>query len=276
MLMANVPHDIPTLTRRWGSNRLTNHTHTRISKVAARSTAAATQHKSFHTLPDGMRLEVCTTVPIGRQPGTVQGTPIILVHGSYHAAWCWQQGFASRLADSGGHTCHAISLRGQGASDKDGLQVWSTRLTTRSTHSPLKVWWDTEDPCRGPSTLYSHSHRCIWPRSGGCPLAGRGCSAATDAGRRMHCQPAWRGVAGINAASRSDVDGWQDVGCLPIGHCAGDLELHLAQLYDRHASVSAVILHAHQWLEHQLFVGIPVAGNTPVTTPQHVFHIKYG
>lgn len=64
-----------------------------------------------------MKLEVRTTAPT--QP--TQRTPVILVHGSYHAAWCWQH-FAPRLTEQG-YTCHAISLRGQGASDKGGLKA---------------------------------------------------------------------------------------------------------------------------------------------------------
>ncbi|MET0526869.1 MAG: alpha/beta fold hydrolase [Microvirga sp.] len=41
--------------------------------------------------------------------------PIVLVHGAWHAASCWGEGFMARLASRGGDV-HALSLRGHGAS----------------------------------------------------------------------------------------------------------------------------------------------------------------
>ena len=43
-------------------------------------------------------------------------TPLVFVHGSYHAAWCWAEHFFGYFS-SRGHDCYALSLRGQGASD---------------------------------------------------------------------------------------------------------------------------------------------------------------
>ena len=40
---------------------------------------------------------------------------VVLVHGAWHAAWCWQDGFSDRLADAGVSTV-ALSLRGHGGS----------------------------------------------------------------------------------------------------------------------------------------------------------------
>ena len=45
-----------------------------------------------------------------------RGRPILLVHGAWHSAWCWRQGFMQRLAASG-HDVHAVSLRGHGSSE---------------------------------------------------------------------------------------------------------------------------------------------------------------
>lgn len=42
--------------------------------------------------------------------------PILLVHGAWHGAWCWDLGFMDRLAASG-HEVHAVSLRGHGGSE---------------------------------------------------------------------------------------------------------------------------------------------------------------
>ena len=41
---------------------------------------------------------------------------VLLVHGAWHGAWCWQDGFAQRLADHGVSSV-AVSLRGHGGSD---------------------------------------------------------------------------------------------------------------------------------------------------------------
>lgn len=58
--------------------------------------------------------------------GTVVGPPVILVHGAWHSAWCWDEGFAGRLA-ARGHDVHAVSLRGHGGSEgRHGL--WRLRI----------------------------------------------------------------------------------------------------------------------------------------------------
>ncbi len=40
---------------------------------------------------------------------------LLFIHGAYAAAWCWNQGFMSYLAESG-YDCYALSLRGHGGS----------------------------------------------------------------------------------------------------------------------------------------------------------------
>ncbi|NOK58491.1 MAG: alpha/beta fold hydrolase [Chloroflexi bacterium AL-W] len=42
-------------------------------------------------------------------------TPLLFVHGAYHAAWCWDVHFLPYFADRGYHAC-AMSLRGHGTS----------------------------------------------------------------------------------------------------------------------------------------------------------------
>lgn len=44
-------------------------------------------------------------------------TPLVFVHGMWHAAWCWAETFQPYFADHG-YTSHALSLRGHGASDR--------------------------------------------------------------------------------------------------------------------------------------------------------------
>jgi len=48
--------------------------------------------------------------------GSSSKPPLVFVHGSYHAAWCWAVHFMPYFA-SKGYEVHAISLRGQGRGD---------------------------------------------------------------------------------------------------------------------------------------------------------------
>ncbi|MEO8609682.1 MAG: alpha/beta fold hydrolase [Chloroflexota bacterium] len=43
-------------------------------------------------------------------------TPILFVHGAWHAAWCWEEHFLPYFA-SQGWDCYALSLRGHGGSE---------------------------------------------------------------------------------------------------------------------------------------------------------------
>lgn len=51
--------------------------------------------------------------------------PIVLVHGAWHAAWCWMNNFLDYFAQQGWRV-HALSLRGHGTSaGRNGLRWWS-------------------------------------------------------------------------------------------------------------------------------------------------------
>jgi pimeloyl-ACP methyl ester carboxylesterase len=65
--------------------------------------AAATMQRS--------RLEIISR---GRVAGSA-APPLLFVHGGWHGAWCWDQGFLERVADQG-FEVHAMSLRGHGES----------------------------------------------------------------------------------------------------------------------------------------------------------------
>ncbi len=58
-----------------------------------------------------MTLEVRTATPADR----THPTPVVLVHGAWHGAWCWDEGFLQRLSGRGVEA-HALSLRGHGDS----------------------------------------------------------------------------------------------------------------------------------------------------------------
>ena len=63
------------------------------------------------SVEDGVKLEVLSC---GYETYDSAKPPMVLLHGSYHAAWCWE-GFLQHFATLG-YSAHALSLRGQGKS----------------------------------------------------------------------------------------------------------------------------------------------------------------
>ena len=92
LLRAHVPVRAPLRTRR----------HVSVSAAAQRST---------HTTPDGLALEVlrCAPAAASRRP------PLLFVHGSFHAAWCYEEHWLPYFA-AAGYDAYSLSLRGQGGS----------------------------------------------------------------------------------------------------------------------------------------------------------------
>jgi pimeloyl-ACP methyl ester carboxylesterase len=63
-----------------------------------------------------MQLEVISNIKHVTQP-----SPILFVHGAWHAAWCWEN-FLPYFADRG-YAAYAVSLRGHGASaGREGIR----------------------------------------------------------------------------------------------------------------------------------------------------------
>ena len=70
-----------------------------------------------------MKLEVVTREP----KGEARRVPLLFVHGSCHAAWCWEEHFLDYFAGHG-YRSHALSLRGHGQSEgKDNLRWVSVK-----------------------------------------------------------------------------------------------------------------------------------------------------
>lgn len=59
-----------------------------------------------------------------RQPATqTSATPILFVHGAWHAAWCWDEYFLPYFAQHG-YASYALSLRGHGSSQGEERLRW--------------------------------------------------------------------------------------------------------------------------------------------------------
>lgn len=65
-----------------------------------------------------MELELLSNVPVS----TPKPTPILLIHGAWHGAWCWEN-FLPYFAERG-YAAYALSLRGHGNSEGRARLRW--------------------------------------------------------------------------------------------------------------------------------------------------------
>ncbi len=68
-----------------------------------------------------MKLEILSREPIEKR----FETPLLFVHGTGHAAWCWVEYFLPYFAENG-FSAHAVSLRGHGASEGFEKLKWTS------------------------------------------------------------------------------------------------------------------------------------------------------
>ncbi|MBM3152848.1 MAG: alpha/beta hydrolase [Chloroflexi bacterium] len=68
-----------------------------------------------------MKLELICEKPKGQ----AHATPLLFVHGKWHAAWCWAEHFLPYFAGHG-YTSYALSLRGHGASEARERLRWTS------------------------------------------------------------------------------------------------------------------------------------------------------
>ena len=77
------------------------------------SRRARRRARAAFTTSDGVELEVARASPTTTAP--TPSAPLVFVHGSYHAAWCYEEHFAGYFNARGRETT-SVSLRGHGAS----------------------------------------------------------------------------------------------------------------------------------------------------------------
>lgn len=112
------------------------------------------QSRLFHTLPSGMKMEVIVQKAVKNGSNENQWrkrSPIVFVHGSFHAAWCWAVHWLPFFAGAG-HDCYAVSLLGQGESDiPSGSVAGSLQTHARDIAHFIK------HNCSFPPILVGHS-----------------------------------------------------------------------------------------------------------------------
>ncbi|XP_047064417.1 uncharacterized protein LOC124672188 [Lolium rigidum] len=109
------------------------------------------QSRRSHRLPCGLDLEVIAQQPPTPTPGRSDRPPLVFLHGSFHAAWCWAEYWLPFFSRAG-FSCFALSLRAQGESSIPSEAV----AGTLETHSgDIADFIRKEVP--GPPILIGHS-----------------------------------------------------------------------------------------------------------------------
>ncbi|XP_075668583.1 uncharacterized protein LOC142638429 [Castanea sativa] len=92
------------------------------------------QTRLFHKLPSGLNMEVIVQKGVADKDPydrNSENPPLVFVHGSYHAAWCWAEHWLPFFSACG-FDCYALSLLGQGESDAPSGSVAGTLQTHAS------------------------------------------------------------------------------------------------------------------------------------------------
>ena len=110
--------------------------------------------------------------------------PLLFVHGTWHAAWCWDEHFLDFFADKG-YRAVALSLRGHGASSLSKPLKLVLLPITWTTYTPLSASWVPRQ-CSSVIRWADSSCRSTWSRTmllRGCYLLPR----RLVVGVRGHC-----------------------------------------------------------------------------------------
>ncbi|PON42776.1 Alpha/beta hydrolase fold [Parasponia andersonii] len=105
----------------------------RASKMGVSYGLKKGQSRLFHELPSGLNMEVIVQKgvvdkdPDGKEQ-RIENPPLVFVHGSYHAAWCWAEHWLPFFS-AHGYDSYAVSLLGQGESDVPAGSVAGTLQT---------------------------------------------------------------------------------------------------------------------------------------------------
>lgn len=115
------------------------------------------QNRLYHKLPSGLKMEVIEQRKEKnekrRSEKEKENPPLVFVHGSYHAAWCWAEHWLPFFSSSG-FDSYAISLLAQGESD----EPLGTVAGTLETHaSDIANFIESNLSSSPPPVLIGHS-----------------------------------------------------------------------------------------------------------------------
>lgn len=87
------------------------------------------QTRLFHKLPSGLKMEVIEQRK--DKADREKNPPLVFVHGSYHAAWCWAEHWLPFFSSSG-FDSYALSLLGQVNSQVIKVLIFMLKLLCRN------------------------------------------------------------------------------------------------------------------------------------------------
>ena len=96
------------------------------------------------------RMSYQPSAPAGVQDQAKQRPPLLFVHGSFHAAWCWREHFMPHFAAAGWDTL-AVSLRGQVSKQQPGSvaqPLHMEHMHHRATCRHANGYFPRARPCR--------------------------------------------------------------------------------------------------------------------------------
>jgi hypothetical protein len=181
----------------------------------ARCSAAAPPaiQRRTHTAPGGVTLEV---LHASGGAAAASKPPLLFVHGSFHAAWCWAEHWLGYYAALG-YDAHAVSLRGQARAvqRKHGESCAESRRTTRAHDPRAGGQRRTARRCRrGGHAGDARGGRGVAGRGAAAParahralLRRPGCAAVPLAPRAQPAGPRWHRPSLLRAARRKRADG---------------------------------------------------------------------
>lgn len=70
------------------------------------------QSRHFHKLPSGLNMEFIVQKGLEKNVEKCEHPPLVFVHGSFHAAWCWAEHWFPFFSEHG-FDCYALSLLSQ-------------------------------------------------------------------------------------------------------------------------------------------------------------------
>ncbi|KAM0839063.1 hypothetical protein ACQ4PT_060553 [Festuca glaucescens] len=118
----------PPMPARASSTATMTRRRTRPLRAACAYALQEGQSRRSHRLPCGLDLEVIAQQPPTPTPGRSERPPLVFLHGSFHAAWCWAEHWLPFFSRAG-FSCFALSLRAQGESSIPSEAVAGTLET---------------------------------------------------------------------------------------------------------------------------------------------------
>ncbi|KAK1320296.1 hypothetical protein QJS10_CPA03g00535 [Acorus calamus] len=154
------------------------------------------QTRHFHRLLSGLAMEAIVQKSLSSDSSLKP--PLVFVHGSFHAAWCWAEHWLPFFSGKG-FDCHAISLLGQGESNVPAGANAAGSLETHASDVADYV----QKQVRSPPVLFGHSFRGLIVQSYISSMSGQQMFRPSHSSGSMFTHPTLSGAVLICSAPPS-------------------------------------------------------------------------